>query len=80
MDEDTAAQEVLDTILAGERLKAEEQFGALGNTAGATTTGPARVAMTADGPAAPSNGPGAGGEGDPGVDDLEARLAALRKP
>lgn len=42
VDEDTAAQEVLDTILAGERLKAEEQFGALGNTAGATTTGPAR--------------------------------------
>jgi charged multivesicular body protein 2A len=80
MDEDTAAQEVLEKVLAGERLKAQEQFGALDPNAGATTSGPQRVAMMADGPSAPSGGaPGEPSGGDPGMDDLEARLAALRK-
>lgn len=68
-DEDTEADNVLEEVLAGMRLKSEEQFGVIGGSAPAQTTGPTRVAMTADG--------GAGGE-DPEMDEMEARLAALR--
>eukprot|EP00656_Telonema_subtile_P027526 TRINITY_DN2962_c0_g1_i3.p1 TRINITY_DN2962_c0_g1~~TRINITY_DN2962_c0_g1_i3.p1 ORF type:complete len:251 (+),score=85.17 TRINITY_DN2962_c0_g1_i3:152-904(+) len=45
IDEDTAAQEVLDSVLAGERLKAEEQFGALQPGQQAQDSGPARCVM-----------------------------------
>ena len=94
VDEDTEAQTVLDSVLAGMRLQAEEEFGVINGSAPAQSTGPTRfvlsfyfylffivlksrryrIAMAADG----GNPSGASGE-DPKMDDLEARLAALRK-
>jgi len=74
VDEDTEAQTVLDSVLAGMRLQAEEEFGVINGSAPAQSTGPTRIAMAADG----GNPSGASGE-DPEMDDLEARLAALRK-
>jgi len=79
IDEDEAAQEVLDTVLAGERLKKHDEFATINGSQPAAQEGPQRVAMAADGgPPASGGAPGEGG-GDPGMDDLEARLAALRR-